>query len=91
MTALPFSATTRLRNALDTWERDGITFTYHLSLQPGGQDQTFSEILDRLNEVAQGVDESYRTWRDLERELDSQKDYANQAAFIELAIGQPVA
>ena len=91
MTALSSAAATRLRNALNTWEQDGVAFTYHLSLQPGGQDQTFSEILDCLNEVAQGIDESYRTWWDLERELDRQKDYANQAAFIELALGQPVA
>ena len=91
MTALSASAATRLRNALDSWAQGDISFTYHLSLQPGGQDGVFSEVLDRLGEVAQGVDESYRSWWDLERELDGQRDYGNQVALIEQAFGQSVA
>ena len=90
MTALSASAAIRLRSALDLWTPDGSPFLYHLSLQPGGQDEVFSEILDRLDKVAQRVDESYRGWGDLERELDGEKGYTNQVAFIEQAFGQPV-
>jgi hypothetical protein len=86
MTALSDSAISRLQGALNTW-KEGNSFLYHLSTEPDGQDQVFVEALDRLNEVAHAVDESYRSWWDLERELD--RDYRNLRAYIEQALEQP--
>lgn len=85
MPALSASAATRLRNALESWTPEGSPFNVHL--MEGGQDEVFAEILDHLDRVVQESDEPYQSWWELERALDGERDYANQVAFIERALG----